>query len=152
MDIFHCLPFNYTEEAVNCFYFSCFNCVFIARTPQLLTLPRTQAFTAVSVGSFSGPMFGCDRKTRSLFINGTDNITHTHANGRRRAISTFFLLASWICRHALESISKSTCWNLLLQEGLHFIRTVISLRYQVPDPGRNRSLVHYNITSFVQIT
>lgn len=41
---------------------------------------QAQAFTAVSIGSFNDSMFGCRQKTRSSFINGTDNITHTHAN------------------------------------------------------------------------
>lgn len=135
MAIFHHLSSDYTGEALNYFYFSCFNCVLNeSAPPRPLNLHRIQAFTAVSIGSFNGSMFGCDRKTRSPFINGTDNITHTHANtqihGRGWAISTF-LLASWTCRRTLESISKSTCWNPLLQEGLHFIRTVVSLRYQV---------------------
>lgn len=53
-----------------------------------------QAFTAVSTGSLSGSMFGSQWKTRSPFINGTDNITHTHANthihGQGWAISTFY--------------------------------------------------------------
>lgn len=53
--------------------------------PKPLTLPRTQAFTAVSIGSFNGSMFGCDQKTYSPFINGTDNITHTHKHANSQS-------------------------------------------------------------------